>query len=177
MAAKLIELGISSISVERQKKGTLTMEQHVFDAASFSRHGGRHAPTLAELKAELMAYLAAHPGMNRTEVSKLFTAHGHELIYTPPYQPGVQPIERLWAYVAAQRGAEMLPFCMETCGGMAPAALQLLKILGEAGQEHLAMWPGGDVIRHLVGSVAVAVQRGSADAYLDGYARALARME
>ena len=32
-------------------------------------------------------------------VDKLFTAHGHELIYTPPYLPGVQPIERLWAYV------------------------------------------------------------------------------
>ena len=78
--------------------------------------------------------------------------------------------------LAAQRGAEMLPFCMETCGGMAPAALQLLKVLGEAGQEHLAMWPRDDVVRHLVGSVAVAVQRGSADAYLDGYARALARI-
>ena len=99
MAAKLIELGVSSISVQRQKKGTLIMEQHVFDAASFARHGGRHAPTLAELKAELMVYLAAHPGMNRTEVAKLFVAHGHELIYTPPYLPGVQPIERLWAYV------------------------------------------------------------------------------
>jgi transposase len=99
MAAKLIELGVSSITVQRQKKGTLIMEQHVFEAASFARHGGRHAPTLAELKAELMVYLAAHPGMNRTEVAKLFVAHGHELIYTPPYLPGVQPIERLWAYV------------------------------------------------------------------------------
>ena len=99
MGAKLIELGVSSISVQRQKKGTLTMEQLVFDAASFSRHGGRHAPTLAELKAELMAYLAAHPEMKHTEVAQLLTAHRHELIYTPPYQPGVQPIERLWAYV------------------------------------------------------------------------------
>ena len=25
--------------------------------------------------------------------------HKHELIYTPAYLPGVQPIERLWAYV------------------------------------------------------------------------------
>jgi hypothetical protein len=130
MAAKLIELGISSISVERQKKGTLTMEQHAFDAASFSRHGGRHAPTLAELKAELMAYLSAHPGMNQTEVSKLFTAHGHELIYTPPYQPGVQPIERLWAYVknhvAAQykRGRTVPELILQTYQGFYGDGLQ-----------------------------------------------------
>ena len=91
MAAKLIELGVSSMSVQRQKKGTLTMEQHAFDAASFSRHGGRQAPTLAELKAELIAYLAAPPGMNRTEVAKLLTAHGQELIYTPPYQQASSP--------------------------------------------------------------------------------------
>ena len=25
--------------------------------------------------------------------------HKHGLVYTPPYLPGVQPIERLWAYV------------------------------------------------------------------------------
>ena len=87
-----------------------------------------------------------------------------------------QTKRKKYTELAAQRGAEMLPFCMETCGGMAPAALQLLKVLGEAGQEHLALWPRDDVVRHLVGSVAVAVQRGSADAYLDGYARAVAKM-
>jgi transposase len=52
-----------------------------------------------ELKAELKRYLTEHPGINRTEVSKLMQANGHQLIYTPPYLPGVQPIERLWAYV------------------------------------------------------------------------------
>ena len=41
MAAKLIELGLSSISVRRHKKATLNMEQHAFDAASFSRQGAR----------------------------------------------------------------------------------------------------------------------------------------
>jgi transposase len=130
MAAKLIELGVSSISIQRQKKGTLSMEQHVFDAASFARHGGRHAPTLAELKAELMMYLAAHPGMNRTEVAKLFAAHRHELIYTPPYQPGVQPIERLWAYVknhvASQykRGRTVSELILQTYQGFYGDGLQ-----------------------------------------------------
>jgi hypothetical protein len=99
MVAKLIELGVSSISVQRQKKGTLTMESQHFEAATFARRGGRFAPTLTELKTELKAYLAAHPELNRTEVVKLMAEHKHELIYTPPYLPGVQPIERLWAYV------------------------------------------------------------------------------
>jgi hypothetical protein len=99
MAAQLTELGVSSISVQRQKKGTLTMESFQFDASTFSRRGGRFAPTLAELKVELLAYLAGLPELNRTEVTKLMAAHKHELIYTPPYLPGVQPIERLWAYV------------------------------------------------------------------------------
>ena len=99
LAAKLVELGVNSISVQRQKKGTQTMESFQFDADSFARRGGRFAPTRDELKAELQAYLRAHPDVNRTEVAKLMAQHKHELIYTPPYLPGVQPIERLWAYV------------------------------------------------------------------------------
>jgi hypothetical protein len=99
MAAKLMELGVSSISMQRQKKGTLTMDNVQFDASTFARRGGRFAPTLAELKTQLKAHLAAHPKVNRTEVAKLMEEHKHELIYTPPYLPGVQPIERLWAYV------------------------------------------------------------------------------
>jgi transposase len=99
MAAKLIELGVTHVSVQRQKKGTQTMESFQFAADSFARRGGRFAPTRDELKAELQAYLRAHPETNRTEVAKLMAQHKHELIYTPPYLPGVQPIERLWAYV------------------------------------------------------------------------------
>jgi hypothetical protein len=106
IAGKLIELGVRSISGQRQKKGTQTMENFHFEADTFARRGGRYAPTLAELKVELQAYLTAHPQHNRTEVSKLMTQHKHELIYTPPYLPGVQPIERLWAYVKNHVAAE-----------------------------------------------------------------------
>ena len=98
-AAKLVELGVKSISVRRQKKGTQTVESFQFDAASCARRGGRFAPTRDELKAELHADPRAHPKANRTEVAKLMAPHKHELIYTPPYLPCVQPIERLWAYV------------------------------------------------------------------------------
>ena len=67
---------------------------------------------------------------------------------------------------------EIIPFVVETCGGVGPAAVKLLKAMARAGEEHLAMWPKQDIIRH-VGSVAIAVQRGSAMAYLEGYDRAL----
>jgi hypothetical protein len=68
----------------------------------------------------------------------------------------------------------MLPFSLETCGGMAPEALQLLKLMGQAGEEHLALWPRGEVVRYLVGAVAMAVQRGTATAYLTAHAKAVA---
>ena len=99
IAYKLIELGVTTMTVERQKKGTESRETKRFNQASFYQQGGKWAPTLEELKAELKRYLTEHPDINRTEVSKLMEANGHQLIYTPPYLPGVQPIERLWAYV------------------------------------------------------------------------------
>lgn len=98
-AYKLIDLDVTSITVQRLKKGTKTMETKQFNQVSYYNHGGKYAPTLEELKAELKSYIDSHPQINRTEVYKLFEQHDHELIYTPPYQPGVQPIERLWAYV------------------------------------------------------------------------------
>jgi hypothetical protein len=68
---------------------------------------------------------------------------------------------------------ELIPFVVETCGGMGPAAVKLLKAMAAAGEEHLAMWPKKDIIRHVVEPVAIAVQRGTAMAYLEGYDRAL----
>ena len=57
---------------------------------------------------------------------------------------------------------------------MAPDALRLLKLMGQAGEEHLALWPRGEVVRYLVGAVAMAVQRGTATAYLTAHAKAVA---
>ena len=98
IAYKLIELGVTTMTVERQKKGTESMETKRFNQASFYQHGSKWAPTLEELKGELKRYLIEHPNINRTEVAKLMEENKHHLIYTPPYLPGVQPIERLWAY-------------------------------------------------------------------------------
>jgi hypothetical protein len=71
---------------------------------------------------------------------------------------------------------EILPFVVETCGGVGPAAVKLLKAMARAAEEYLGMWPKQDIIRHVVGSVAIAVQKGSAMAYLEGYDRALSAL-
>ena len=64
----------------------------------------------------------------------------------------------------------------ETSGGLGPAAVQLIHVLAQAGEELLAMWSREDVIRQLVGSVAMAVQGGEAMAYFYGHDRCLQKM-
>src|SRR6185437_9459083 len=61
-------------------------------------------------------------------------------------------------------------------GGMGPSGDKLIKAMAEASEEHLAIWSREDVIRELVGSVAMAVQRGGAMTYLEGYDKALHAM-
>ena len=75
---------------------------------------------------------------------------------------------------AAQNHAELLPFSVETYGGMAPDAIKLLAITSSMGEEQLGVWPRHVVIRHLLGAVATSVQRGNAVMWLSGYSRALA---
>jgi hypothetical protein len=74
---------------------------------------------------------------------------------------------------AAHKEARLLPFAVETCGGLAPDAVTLLKELSRAGEEHLGLWPRDVIVRQLLGSVAVAVQKGNAMAVLSGYSKAV----
>jgi hypothetical protein len=74
---------------------------------------------------------------------------------------------------AAHHEARLLPFAVETFGGLAPDAVTLLKELSRAGEEHLALWPRDVIVRQLLGSVAVAVQKGNAMAVLSGYSKAV----
>ncbi len=80
---------------------------------------------------------------------------------------------RKYTKLSSLRCYEQLPFVVETCGGFGPSADVLVKDMAEASEEHLHMWSRNAVIRQLVGSVAVAVQRGSAVAYLDGFEKTL----
>ena len=76
---------------------------------------------------------------------------------------------------AARHEAMLLPFAVETCGGMAPDAVRLLRLIARAGHEQLGMLPVEHIARQLVGAVAMAVQRGTAMVYLSRYIRAVAR--
>ena len=58
-----------------------------------------------------------------------------------------------------------------TTGGLGPSAVQLIRVMAQASAELLHMWSYDDIVRELVGSVAIAVQRGGAMAYLEGYDR------
>ena len=76
---------------------------------------------------------------------------------------------------AARHEAMLLPFAVETCGGMAPDAVRLLRLIARAGHEQLGMLPEEHIARQLAGTVAIAIQRGTAMVYLSRYIRAVAR--
>jgi hypothetical protein len=81
-----------------------------------------------------------------------------------------------YAKIASDHSFEQAPFVAETCGGLGPAAVQLIRVMAQAGEELLALWSREDVIRQLAGSVAIAVQRGGAMAYFYGHDRCLQEM-
>jgi hypothetical protein len=81
-----------------------------------------------------------------------------------------------YTQISARHGFVQLPFAVETTGGLGPSAVKLVKAMAEASEERLAMWSKDAVIRELVGTVAMAVQRGGALAYFDGMERSLGVM-
>jgi transposase len=90
---KLKSLGVESIEVERDgRKVRMTSSSWIHRRSNF-------APSVVELSDALKLELVKHPDRQRTEVRRLFDERGWQLIYTPPYTPEVQPIEKVWAYV------------------------------------------------------------------------------
>ena len=69
----------------------LTIKKRYYLSDSKSKPPG---PTLGELRAELTKWLQEHP--QTTEVRRVMQENGHQLLYTPAFQPEVQPIELLW---------------------------------------------------------------------------------
>jgi hypothetical protein len=76
--------------------------------------------------------------------------------------------------LSARHRFMQLPVAIETTGGIGPRAETLVKAMADASAEQLVTWPRESVIRELLGSMAVAVQRGNAMTFLQGYDRALA---
>jgi len=85
--------GEKGITIQRDGKDKF------FGRAALFQHGGRFAPTVAELKAWAKADLLSNSETNRNLLQKEFDAHSYQIIYTPPYECECQPIELLWAYV------------------------------------------------------------------------------
>ena len=80
--------------------------------------------------------------------------------------------DKKYAGVAARIGAEMLNVSLDTCGGMASDAVQLVEAIGEEGERwSMGTWKSGDIKRQLLGAIAVALQRGNALTVLTGYTR------
>jgi hypothetical protein len=104
------------------------------------------------------------------------TKHGLAWTATGVAREKERTKRKKYSGTATLHGAEFLPFVIETCGGMAPDALTLIRALADAGQQYAAMWPRNDVIRHIISSVAIAAQRGVVMTYLAGYSQALARL-
>ena len=105
---------------------------------------------------------------------KVRDARSHTVLGSARREEGTK--RRKYKDLVALRHYQALPFVMETCGGMGRAAERLVDIMAEAGEAHLRMWPKEDVVRELLHSVAIAVQRGGALSYLHGYERALSKM-
>ena len=79
---------------------------------------------------------------------------------------------RKYHTVAADHHMEMLPFVVETHGGMAPDAATLMFVIAQAGEEQLGQWPKEDVLNQIASAVAIAIQRGNAMTYFSGHSRA-----
>ena len=78
-----------------------------------------------------------------------------------------------YAGVASRLGAELLNFSVDACGGLADDASRLAHAIGEEGERwSIGTWDSGSIQRQVLGSVAIAVQRGNALAMLCGYNRA-----
>jgi transposase len=108
LIAKLKTLDVPSIKVERDG---MRVEM---DSSSWSHRKSNIAPSVKELGDALKVELAKHPERQRTEVKKLFDERGWQLIYTPPYTPQVQPIEKVWAYVKHHIASLFTPNRSET---------------------------------------------------------------
>jgi hypothetical protein len=80
-----------------------------------------------------------------------------------------------YASVASRLGAELLNVVVDTSGGMTAGAMELVGAIGEESERWSAgTWTSAAITRHLLGAIAVGVQRGNAMAMLCGYTRAAA---
>jgi hypothetical protein len=93
LISKLVKLNLNQIKVKRSGI------DKIFNRSTWAGRGGASSPSVKELNEVLKEELPKHKEFQITEIQKLFDQEGWQLIYTPPYTPEVQPIEKVWAYV------------------------------------------------------------------------------
>jgi hypothetical protein len=74
---------------------------------------------------------------------------------------------------AARLGAELLPFSLDTYGGLSTDAMKLVHAMGEAGEEAMGMWSKRDIVKYVMGVTSIANQRGNAMVVLAAYTRTM----
>jgi hypothetical protein len=89
--------GVPSIAVTRGEDHSVQIPSSKFTADVRGAAGG--GPTKKELHEVVKDFIASHPTINSTLVAQLMKEEGHELLYTPPYESWLQPIELVWAQV------------------------------------------------------------------------------
>ncbi len=78
-----------------------------------------------------------------------------------------------YAHIASRIGAELLNVALDTCGGLASEAVELVRAIGEEGEKWTSgAWTSARIERQLLGAIAVAVQRGNSLIMLTGCTRA-----
>ena len=103
---------------------------------------------------------------NRTAFSAAGVARRHEQLKIKKY-----------AELTRQQDAVFVPFAAETCGGLGPQALKLLKLISVRAIEHLSIWPHHDIVGHMLSSVAIAIQKGNSMTVLAGVSHATMRAD
>jgi hypothetical protein len=136
---------LTSITVKRQIKGTTDYREITFPSHTWYQPGKKQSPTLDELRDKLKEQLKLHPELNTSLLRSLLDKHKHQLIYTPPYLPDVQPIERAWAYIKAYVASQF-----KNGRNMDELTQQVFKGMYGDGTDHhgLTMQHAGNIIRH-----------------------------
>jgi hypothetical protein len=82
---------------------------------------------------------------------------------------------RKHAAIASRHDTELIPFAVETCGGLGQDAIALLDVISGAASENLSIWSQEDAAKGVLNSVAIAVQKGNAMTVPGAHAAALLR--
>jgi len=83
--------GVQSITMDNGR----VIKADKFTADVRGKAGG--GPTGKKLREVVSDYVKSHPGINTTLVQQLMKEKKYELLYTPPYESWLQPIELVWA--------------------------------------------------------------------------------